>query len=279
MLGRMLRSRPALLFLLLFAARPDAAHAGDADAGLSVAPVHAMDAPRLARTTRMAGTVVVEALVDETGRVRATGIARSQPVLDDEAAARVSALRFAPLVQDGKPVASVRTVPVTFTPPPASGPADTYVEARCSETAFTLELDARPDSTGNFTARWTARGLKSQELFLIVLFPDGAEVDTTHSWYPQRFRDEPGAAGWPAWHREGREVRSGTSGRFSFRLPGAPWWREGRIAIVALFRDVFDGKVVVRQRAFHIDRDPMGLLLMGDPGATACAAGPWFEGR
>ncbi len=246
---------------------------------LAIAPIHPLEAPPLARAARVSGTVVVEALVDETGHVRATSIARSQPVLDDEAAARVSALVFDPLLEEGKAVASLRTVPVTFSPPPASGPADTYVEGRCSESAFALDLDARPDSTGRFEARWTAKGLKSQELFVIVLFPDGADVDTTHSWYPQRLRDSKDAAGWPAWHREGRDLRPGTSGSFSFRLPETPWWHQGRIAVVALFRDVFDGKTVLRQRAFRIDRDPMGMLLVGDPGATACAAGGWYVGR
>jgi hypothetical protein len=42
---------------------------------------------------------------------------------------------------------------------------------------------------------------------------------------------------------------------------------------------MFDGKAVLRQRAFRIEHDAMGPLLVGDPGATPCAAGPWFEGR
>jgi len=268
-----------LLVLMLVLCPAAGASPHPAPGASAVPPVSPQDAPQIARATRVSGTVLVEALVDETGHVRATSIARSQPVLDDEAAARVAALVFAPLIEDGQAVASLHTVPVTFTAPPASGPADSYSESRCRDATFTLDLDARADSSGQFNARWTARGLKSQELYVIVLFPDGAEVDTTHSWYPQRFRDAKDAAGWPAWHREGRDVRLGTSGEFSFRLPESPWWHDGRIAVVALFRDLFDGRSVLRQRVFRIERDDMGALLVGDPGATACAAGPSFEGR
>ena len=242
-------------------------------------PVAAIDVPRIARMVRLSGTVVVEALVDEEGRVRATSISRSQPALDDEAAARVAAMRFDPLIQDGKPVASSHVVPVVFEAPPPSAPADDYAGGRCAETTFALDMDARPDSSGAITARWTAKGQKGQELFVVVLFPDGAEVDTTHSWYPQRFRDDPESSGWPSWHRDGKELKAGTSGAFTFRLPAAPWWRDGRVAVVALFRDMFDGRAVVRQRVFQVERDDMGALLVSDPRATACAAGPWFDGR
>jgi len=267
----MTRCLPAILVLLL----PALATAAPADGPVVDAP----DAPQIARATRVHGIVQVEALVDETGHVRATGIARSQPVLDDEAQARVAALTFPPLIQDGKAVPSLRTVPVRFSAPFANGAADANSVLRCGETTFTLDLDARADSSGQFSARWTARGLKSQELFVIVLYPDGAEVDTTGSWYPQRFRYSSEAAGWPAWHRDSGEVRAGTAGSFSFRLPERPWWHEGRIAIVALFRDLFDGRSVLEQRSFRVDRDGMGALLVGDPGTTPCAAGPLMEGR
>ena len=267
-----------LLPIFLLTLVPSLVHC-TASGAPTVPPIGPQDAPQIARATRVSGTVVVVALVDETGHVRATAIVRSQPVLDDEAAARVAALSFAPLIEDGKPVASLHTIPVTFTAPPPNGPADTYSASRCNDATFALDLDARADSSGQFNARWTARGLKSQELYVVVLFPDGTEVDTTHSWYPQRFRDAKDTAGWPAWHRAGRELRLGTSGLFSFRLPETPWWRVGRIAVVALFRDLFDGRFVLRQRSFRIERDAVGPLLVGDPGTTACAAGPSFEGR
>jgi TonB family protein len=280
MLPRIMSSRlPPYLTLLVIFGLAAGAGAGTPSENPTVPAVGTRDTPQIARATRVSGTVLVEALVDEAGNVRATNIVRSQPVLDDEAAARVAALKFHPLVEDGKAVASVRTIPVTFNSPGANGAADAYSRLRCEEDTFALDLDARADSSGQFTARWTAKGLKSQELFVIMLYPDGAEVDTTHSWFPQEFRGIYEAAGWPAWHRETHEVRAGTAGTISFRLPDAPWWSEGRIAIVALFRDVFDGRSVLKQRLFGIERDPIGALLVGDPRVTACAAGPLYEGR
>lgn len=237
------------------------------------------DAPRIARDTRLGGTVVVEALVDTAGAVLATSIARSQPALDDEAAARVRRMRFAPLYSGSAAVPSLQRMPVEFEAPPGSGPAETWSAARCADATFALDFDIRPDSAGTFRARWKARGLKSQELFVVVLYPDGAEVDTAQAWSPQRLSDRSEAPAWPTWHRDGRAVRKGTEGEFAFRLPETPWWSAGRIAVVALFRDVFDGRTVVRQRAFRIDRDAMGALLVFDPAAPPCAAGPWHEGR
>ena len=237
------------------------------------------DAPGIARDTRLSGTVVVQALVDSMGMVRATSIERSQPVLDDAAAARVAGMRLVPLRSAGALVPSLQSIPVVFEAPPGSGPADTWAGSRCADATFAVDVDVRPDSSGRFTARWSAKGLKSQELFVIVLSPDGAEVDTTDSWIPQSFEDGDDAARWPSWHREGRDVRKGAEGAFTFTLPVEPWWNAGRIAIVALFHDVFDGRNVVRQRAWRVDKDAMGSLLVGDPTATPCAAGPWLQGR
>ena len=140
------------------------------------------DAPRIARDTRLSGTVVVEALVDTAGAVMATSIARSQPALDDEAAARVRQMRFAPLFLGSASVPSLQRIPVEFVAPAGNGPADTWSAARCADATFALDLDIRPDSVGTFRARWKAKGLKSQELFVVVLYPDGADVDTAHAW-------------------------------------------------------------------------------------------------
>jgi TonB family protein len=280
MLRRIMNCLPPWLCALLLVLSPITGEgARAASGGPSVPAVGTRDTPQIARATRVFGTVLVEALVDETGHVRATNIVRSQPVLDDEAAARVAALAFPPLIEAGKAVPAVRTIPVTFNAPGANGAADANSRLRCDEVTFGLELDARPDSAGRFTAHWTARGLKSQELFVIVLYPDGAQVDTAGSWFPQEFRGVPDSDGWPAWHREPREVKAGTEGSFSFRLPDAPWWSEGRVAVVALFRDTFDGRSVLKQLAFRVEHDAMGALLVGDPRVTACAAGPLMEGR
>ena len=231
-------------------------------------PVPFRETPKLAFDARVSGTVVVEALVDSTGAVEAAGIARSIPALDDAAAARVRTLHFAPL----------RQVPVVFEAPPGNGPADTWAKERCEETSFAIDVDVRPDSSGRFEARWEAKGLKAQELYVIVLAPDGAVVDTAHSWMPQQLADCAAAPAWPTWHREGHGVRRGTSGTFTFTLPAQPWWNLGRIGVIAPFHDVFDNRTVVRQRAWRIDRDGMGPLLVGDPGPPSCAAGPWHGG-
>jgi TonB family protein len=236
------------------------------------------EAPKLALDTRLAGTVVVEALVDSSGAVAAAGIARSNPALDDAAIARVRAMRFEPLHEHGADVASLRQVPVVFEAPPENGPADTWAAEHCAESNFSVDIDVRPDSSGLFAARWTAKGLKSQELYVIVLIPDGAVLDTTGQFVPQQLADGEAAPAWTTWHRLGRDVRKGTSGTISFTLPDAPWWNLGRVAVVALFHDTFDNRSVVRQKAWRIDRDAMGPMLVGDPGPVPCAAGPWRQG-
>jgi TonB family protein len=245
---------------------------------LSSIPVPWRDAPKLALDTRLSGTVVVEALVDSTGRVAAAGAARSHPALDDAAIARVRALHFEPLEEGGHAVASLRQVPVDFEAPPDNGPADTWAAERCSEATFAIDVDVRPDSSGRFEARWNAKGLKSQELYVIVLMPDGADLDTTGQFVPQQLADGAGAPAWTTWHRLGRELRKGTSGAFTFTLPEQPWWNLGRVGVVAVFHDVFDNRSVVRQKAWRVDRDSVSTMLVGDPGPHACSAGPWHQG-
>jgi hypothetical protein len=73
-------------------------------------------------------------------------------------------------------------------------------------------------------------------------------------------------------------VRKGTSGAFTFTLPEQPWWNLGRVAVVAVFHDVFDNRSVVRQKAWRVDRDSVSTMLVGDPAPHACAAGPWHQG-
>lgn len=241
-------------------------------------PVTWRDVPKLAFDTRTSGTVVVEALVDSTGGIAAAGIARSIPLLDDTAIQRIRGMHFDPLVESGRAVASLRQLPIEFEKPPDNGPADTWSAEHCAETTFSVDVDVRPDSTGRFEARWNAKGLKSQELYVIVLMPDGADLDTTGQFVPQQLADGEGAPAWTTWHRLGRDVRKGTSGAFSFVLPEAPWWNLGRVAVVALFHDVFDNRSVVRQKAWRVDRDAVGPMLVGDPGPKPCAAGPWRQG-
>ena len=151
---------------------------GPASAVAAGAEGSALAAPRLARELRLSADVVVEALVDSSGVVRATNVVRSQPVLDDSACMAVSARRFDPARDDaGRAVAAVRTVPVRFESPEQDDVGFTHHrEERCAQSAFTLELEPRPDSTGRLWARWSARGPRSTELRLLVLTPDGVEV-------------------------------------------------------------------------------------------------------
>ena len=236
----------------------------------------AFPAPRLARELRLTGDVLVEALVDSTGVVRATNVLRSQPVLDDSACMIVSARRFDPSRDEaGRSVAAIRTVPVRFESPRAADVSFTRFSAdRCAQAAFALELEPRPDSAGQLTARWSARGPRYTELHVLVLTPDGVDVGGEGRTKPQRLLDSRDAPGWPAWRRGGKEVKNGTSGAISLRLPASPWWSAGRVAFVALFRDPIYGGWIVRQVVYRIERDEMGALLVRDPAVDACLAGP-----
>ena len=269
-----------LTLSLLVAGSGGAAASSEDGAAAPAAP--GLGVPRLAYIVRQSGTVLVEALVDTTGAVRATNVVRSVPLLDDSATVEVARRRFPPARSpEGAAVASVRTVPVTFQAPPEDDeprwPA--FVETRCAPFALALDPDFRPDSTGALAIRWTARGLRSHELRLLVLTPDGVTVDTTGSFLPQRLLDtlDPAVPGWPTWLRSGKQLRENqASGTIPLRLPApAPWWSTGRIAIVGLFHDVVDRTWVVRQAVYRIEHDAMGALLVRDASVDECRAGPF----
>lgn len=275
----MLRARALLLPVLLVL--PAAAAGGPAAAAR--ADVHADDpheVPRLARLVRHQGTVVVEALLDSAGAVRAVNVLRSHPLLDDSATVEVARRRF-PAARDpgGRAVPSLRTIPVKFDVPEIGDPRwPPFVASRCAPLAFTAEPDFRPDSTGALAVRWTASGPRSYELRLLLLTPDGVEVDTTNSYLPQRLLDslDPDVPGWPTWLRNGRELREGgATGTILLRLPASPWWSSGRIALVALFHDAVDRAWVVRQAVYRIERDAIGPLLVRDASVADCMAGPF----
>jgi hypothetical protein len=114
---------------------------------------------------------------------------------------------------------------------------------------------------------------------VVVVTPDGVTVDTTGTWFPQRFTDGADTPGWPAWHRDGRALKNGTGGELAFTVPARTWWDTGRVAVVALFRDSFDGRMVAWQRVWQVQRDAVGALLVPDPRAVPCLAGPWVRGR
>jgi TonB family protein len=75
-----------------------------------VQPVYPAEA--LAQGIR--GIVILELLVDASGKVGSTSIIRSVPGLDDAAIAAASQWQYEPVKVDGKPVSVRLTVPITF---------------------------------------------------------------------------------------------------------------------------------------------------------------------
>jgi protein TonB len=76
-----------------------------------VKPVYPPDA----REKAVAGTVIVDILVDESGRVSDAKIVRSIPLLDQAALDAVRGWVFEPTLLNGQPVSLVLTVTVNFT--------------------------------------------------------------------------------------------------------------------------------------------------------------------
>lgn len=71
--------------------------------------------PEKARSKGLEGTVVVEALVDENGRVFAAEVVESiDKALDDVSLAAVRNWSFAPAMEDGKPTMKVVRIPINF---------------------------------------------------------------------------------------------------------------------------------------------------------------------
>lgn len=94
--------------------------------GTGPVPVHDFDRPpRILRQTRPAypqeafvkkveGTVVLEIVIDENGRVARARVVQSIPLLDAAALETVRQWVFVPAYRKGKPVASVASAPVSF---------------------------------------------------------------------------------------------------------------------------------------------------------------------
>jgi TonB family protein len=71
--------------------------------------------PAEAQQARVSGMVVIEAVIDTQGDVRAARVLRSVPLLDQAALDAVRQWQFAPTVRDGAPVPVIMTVTVNFT--------------------------------------------------------------------------------------------------------------------------------------------------------------------
>lgn len=79
--------------------------------------LHRMDPvyPPAALAARISGVVIIEALVDEAGRVTSAKALRSHPLLERAAIEAVQQWRYSPLVLNGEPQTFVLTVTLTFT--------------------------------------------------------------------------------------------------------------------------------------------------------------------
>ncbi len=78
---------------------------------VDVAPAY----PNLARSARVEGVVIVEAVIDAHGRVESVRVLRSIPLLDQAAVAAVRQWQFTPTRLNGEAVPIVMTVTVNFT--------------------------------------------------------------------------------------------------------------------------------------------------------------------
>jgi periplasmic protein TonB len=76
-----------------------------------VSPVY----PAIARAAQVEGTVILEAVISESGGVDAVRVLRSAPLLDAAAIEAVRQWRFTPTMLNGQPIPVVMTVTVTFT--------------------------------------------------------------------------------------------------------------------------------------------------------------------
>ena len=78
-----------------------------------VAPVY----PAIALSARVQGDVVIEATIDEEGKVADARVVKSVPLLDQAALDAVRQWEYRPSLLNGAPVAVVSTVTVRFTRP------------------------------------------------------------------------------------------------------------------------------------------------------------------
>jgi protein TonB len=76
-----------------------------------VAPLY----PEIAQSSRISGVVIIEAVIDEAGRVATANVLRSIPLLDQAAIDAVLQWEYAPTLLNGVPVPVVMTVTVNFT--------------------------------------------------------------------------------------------------------------------------------------------------------------------
>jgi protein TonB len=94
--------------------------AGPVRAGeLLVAPRKLIDVrpvyPEIARSARVEGTVILEAVLDRRGRVNQVRVTKASPLLDQAAVDAVRQWQYSPSTLHGQPVEVLMTITVTFT--------------------------------------------------------------------------------------------------------------------------------------------------------------------
>jgi len=79
--------------------------------------IHRVDPeyPMLAQVSQIEGVVILEAIVDQEGRVEGLKVLRSAPVFDQAALAAVRQWRYSPVILNGRPERFILTVVVSFT--------------------------------------------------------------------------------------------------------------------------------------------------------------------
>ena len=90
-------------------------HVRDYDQGPRLLRQARPEYPHDAFTKKIEGVVVVEILIDDTGRVARMRIVQSAPLLDAAALDAVRQWIFLPAVRHGRPVATIAVAPVRFT--------------------------------------------------------------------------------------------------------------------------------------------------------------------
>ena len=71
--------------------------------------------PEIARLSRLEGTVILEAVLDTTGRVTQMRVIKSAPMFDQAALDAVRQWRYTPSIYGGHPVSVLMTITVRFT--------------------------------------------------------------------------------------------------------------------------------------------------------------------
>jgi periplasmic protein TonB len=71
--------------------------------------------PALARSTKVEGVVIIEALIGVDGRVEQARVLRSKPFLDEAALAAVREWEYTPTLLNGRPTRVIMTVTVNYT--------------------------------------------------------------------------------------------------------------------------------------------------------------------